>query len=244
MSPASPPPRGIAACRWCTWPRRWSAWSMRRSAARPVSTSREAVPRPASGQEPHRAFWQPTGVVCDLDALAPCRRARCAAGAARWPSTTSSPVTICWRWTRRERIARCVEIKAEIVSSDERDGGRRALLNYGHTLAHALEIETDYRLAHGEAVAVGLIYAAHLARASRVGSTIAASSSTTTSSAGGYELDTRSAGGVDPQRLIDADGPRQEGAGDGLTFVLDSPIGCRGRHRGGGRRSPRRARRR
>ena len=63
-----------------------------------------------------------------------------------------------------ERIARCIEIKADIVSSDERESGRRALLNYGHTLAHALEIETDYELAHGEAVAIGLVYAAHLAR--------------------------------------------------------------------------------
>ncbi len=62
-----------------------------------------------------------------------------------------------------ERVARCVAIKAEIVSSDEREGGRRALLNYGHTLAHALEIETDHALAHGEAVAVGLVYAADLA---------------------------------------------------------------------------------
>ena len=55
------------------------------------------------------------------------------------------------------------QIKAEVVASDEREGGRRALLNYGHTLAHALEIATDYDMAHGEAVAVGLIYAAELA---------------------------------------------------------------------------------
>ena len=50
-----------------------------------------------------------------------------------------------------------------MVASDEREGGRRALLNYGHTLAHALEIATDHELAHGEAVAVGLIFAAELA---------------------------------------------------------------------------------
>jgi 5-deoxy-5-amino-3-dehydroquinate synthase len=41
-------------------------------------------------------------------------------------------------------VARCVEIKAEVVASDEREGGRRALLNYGHTLAHALEIATEH----------------------------------------------------------------------------------------------------
>ena len=61
------------------------------------------------------------------------------------------------------RIARCVEIKAQVVASDEREGDRRALLNYGHTLAHALEIASGYELAHGEAVAIGLVYAAELA---------------------------------------------------------------------------------
>ena len=60
-------------------------------------------------------------------------------------------------------MARCVQIKGDIVASDEREGGQRALLNYGHTLAHALEIAGEFQLAHGEAVAIGLVYAAHLA---------------------------------------------------------------------------------
>ncbi|MFM8945454.1 MAG: 3-dehydroquinate synthase, partial [Actinomycetota bacterium] len=59
----------------------------------------------------------------------------------------------------------CASIKADIVASDEREGGRRALLNYGHTLAHAIESVGAHELAHGEAVAVGLLFAAHLARA-------------------------------------------------------------------------------
>ena len=61
-----------------------------------------------------------------------------------------------------ERVAACVRIKAEVVVSDEREGGGRALLNYGHTLAHALEIE-GFDLRHGEAVAIGIEYAAMLA---------------------------------------------------------------------------------
>ena len=69
--------------------------------------------------------------------------------------------------TITDRIARCVEIKAEVVAADEREGGRRALLNYGHTLAHALEIATEHAIAHGEAVAVGLVFAAHLAHRPR-----------------------------------------------------------------------------
>ena len=62
-----------------------------------------------------------------------------------------------------ERVAACVRIKADVVASDEREGGRRATLNYGHTLGHALETAGRYDLRHGEAVAIGLVYAAELA---------------------------------------------------------------------------------
>src|SRR3954469_17374162 len=60
-------------------------------------------------------------------------------------------------------VRRSVEIKAEMVSEDEREGGRRAILNAGHTLAHALEQVTNYSLLHGEAVAVGLVRECELA---------------------------------------------------------------------------------
>jgi 3-dehydroquinate synthase len=54
-------------------------------------------------------------------------------------------------------VGRCVEMKAEIVAEDEREQGRRALLNLGHTFGHALEAELGFgdRLLHGEAVALG-----------------------------------------------------------------------------------------
>jgi 3-dehydroquinate synthase len=62
-------------------------------------------------------------------------------------------------------VARCVAIKAEYVVADtEERSGARATLNYGHTLAHALETTSSYELAHGEAVGIGLVFAAHLAR--------------------------------------------------------------------------------
>jgi 3-dehydroquinate synthase len=54
-------------------------------------------------------------------------------------------------------IRRSVEIKAEVVSGDERESGRRAILNAGHTVAHALERLSSYQLPHGEAVAQGLV---------------------------------------------------------------------------------------
>ncbi|MBA3344059.1 MAG: 3-dehydroquinate synthase [Gemmatimonadales bacterium] len=61
-------------------------------------------------------------------------------------------------------VRRSVEIKAEVVGADEREDGRRAILNAGHTVAHALERVTDYRLSHGEAVALGLVAECELAR--------------------------------------------------------------------------------
>lgn len=64
-----------------------------------------------------------------------------------------------------ELVERCVQIKAEVVAGDEHElTGLRSRLNYGHTLAHALETLGDYRMTHGEAVAVGVVFAAELAR--------------------------------------------------------------------------------
>jgi len=63
-------------------------------------------------------------------------------------------------------VARNVSIKADVVCRDEREGGLRAILNFGHTLGHALETALDYRgVLHGEAVAVGMVYAARLSTA-------------------------------------------------------------------------------
>ena len=169
------------------------------------------------------AFWQPSGVICDLDALAtlPPREMRCGLGEmAKYHFLTGDDLL---SMDLADRIARCVEIKAEVVASDEREGGRRALLNYGHTLAHALEIATDHSLAHGEAVAIGLIYAAELARElgriddARVDEHRAVV-------AGEYDLATRPPDGLDIGELVDLM-RRDKKALDGLTFVLDGPQG-------------------
>lgn len=64
-----------------------------------------------------------------------------------------------------EVVARSVAVKAAVVARDEREGGVRAHLNLGHTLAHALEAATEHRLAHGDAVAYGLLFAALLSAA-------------------------------------------------------------------------------
>lgn len=62
-------------------------------------------------------------------------------------------------------VARSCEIKADVVSKDEKEGGLRRILNFGHTIAHAIEKETGYvRYNHGEAVAIGMIGAAYISR--------------------------------------------------------------------------------
>ena len=67
-----------------------------------------------------------------------------------------------------EIIARCCEIKAEVVMMDEREGGVRAILNFGHTLGHAIETKAGYgKLLHGEAVALGMAYAVRVSAAER-----------------------------------------------------------------------------
>jgi 3-dehydroquinate synthase len=62
----------------------------------------------------------------------------------------------------RALIVRSIEIKASVVRLDERESGIRRILNFGHTLGHAIEAESGYRLLHGEAIAIGMVLEARL----------------------------------------------------------------------------------
>lgn len=62
-----------------------------------------------------------------------------------------------------ELITRSVAVKAKVVSGDFRESYDREILNYGHTLGHAIELQSKYQLRHGECVSIGLVYAALLA---------------------------------------------------------------------------------
>jgi 3-dehydroquinate synthase len=64
-----------------------------------------------------------------------------------------------------ELVLRAVAVKAQVVAADLRESDLREILNYGHTLAHAIEKRENYRWRHGEAVAVGMVFAAELSRA-------------------------------------------------------------------------------
>ncbi|MEL0076099.1 MAG: 3-dehydroquinate synthase family protein, partial [Ilumatobacter sp.] len=169
------------------------------------------------------SFWQPRGVICDLDALAtlPEREVRCGNGEmAKYHFLTGDDLA---DLGEVDRIARCVEIKAEVVASDEREGGRRAVLNYGHTLAHALEIASGHELAHGEAVGIGLVFAAELARElGRIDEGRVADHRRVVGELYGLDTEVPAVGSVD--RLMELMS-RDKKAIDGLTFVLDGPAG-------------------
>ena len=139
-----------------------------------------------------------------------------------WPNTIS--------WARENlddldlpaRIAACVRLKADVVGQDELEHGRRAILNYGHTLAHALETATGYTIRHGLAVAIGLPYAAEVARLlGRIGQEAVDEHLRVLDS---YGLQARIPGHIDPSDLVELF-DRDKKAVDGVTFVLDGPRG-------------------
>jgi len=168
-------------------------------------------------------FWQPTGVVCDLDALAtlPPREVRCGRGEmAKYHFLTGDDLLAL---DLDARVARCVAIKAEIVGQDERESGRRAVLNYGHTLGHALEAATGFSLAHGEGVAVGMMFAAHVAHAlGRIDAARVQQHRDVI--VGEYGLSVEVPRGVKRAELVQLM-RHDKKAVDGLTFVLDGPAG-------------------
>ncbi len=169
------------------------------------------------------SFWQPHAVLCDTDTLAtlPPREWRCGLGElAKYHWLGGGRLD---QLDLVDRVARCVQIKASFVASDERESGRRALLNYGHTLAHALETAGDHGLRHGEAVAIGLVYAAELARAmGRIDDEAVAEHRRVVA---GYDLPMRIPDGIDRTGLLALMQRDKKVLGTGLTFILDGTDG-------------------
>ena len=117
---------------------------------------------------------------------------------------------------------KCIQLKAEIVREDERETGRRAVLNYGHTLAHALEMEKDFSLAHGEAVAIGIRYAAEIAKI--LGRIDQKRVEEHESVLEHYGLSYKLPSSYDWGQLVSLF-QRDKKAVDGISFVLDGPEG-------------------
>jgi len=123
----------------------------------------------AAGKNLVGAFHPPAGVLCDLDMLDTLPPEDLAAGMAEVVKCgfIADPVILdlvpAWRRNLRELVERAVRVKADVVGQDLREAGLREILNYGHTLGHAIERREGYGWRHGHAVAVGMVFAAALA---------------------------------------------------------------------------------
>ncbi len=172
------------------------------------------------------AFWQPTAVLCDTDTLTtlPSREYRSGLGEiAKYHFLGSVPqVPQPTTSVGAKVIAACIKIKADVVAADEREGNKRAILNYGHTLAHALETAGKYDLRHGEAVAIGIAFAAQVAhKLDRITDQRMAKHYQVLT---GYGLPTELPNNFDHEKLLTLF-QRDKKAIDGLTMVLDGPNG-------------------
>ena len=168
------------------------------------------------------AFWQPAAVLCDTETLATLPPREYRNGLGEMAKYAFLGVDGLRDLSLDEAVAACVRCKAEVVASDEREGGRRAILNYGHTLGHALETASGYDLRHGEAVSIGLVYAAEVAL--RLGRIDAARVVEHRRIVAAYDLPMTLPPGIEPGELVELFG-RDKKAVDGLTFVLDGPAG-------------------
>ncbi|MBL89375.1 MAG: 3-dehydroquinate synthase [Actinobacteria bacterium] len=168
------------------------------------------------------AFWQPSGVICDLDTLETLPEQELRSGLGELAKYHFLTGDLLSEMEMKDRIVRAVEIKAEIVNQDEKEQGKRALLNYGHTLGHAIESVGNYGIKHGEAVAIGLIYAAELAHTlGRIDNDRVLEHRRVIES---YDLPTVVPSVIDDQDLLSAM-TRDKKALDGYTFILDGPEG-------------------
>ncbi len=123
------------------------------------------------------AFYQPQAVIADIGALRTLPGRELAAGVAEviktgaiadagffnWIEANIEALNRCEPQALTEAVKRSCEIKASVVAQDEREGGLRAILNFGHTFGHAIEAGLGYgEWLHGEAVGCGMVMAADL----------------------------------------------------------------------------------
>lgn len=176
----------------------------------------------AEGKNLVGTFWQPAAVLCDTETLASLPPREYTSGLGEMAKYAFLGVGGLRDLPLEDAVAACVRCKAAYVAADEREAGRRALLNYGHTLAHALETVGRYDLRHGEAVGLGLRYASRLAR--RLGRVDDDAVADHDALADAYGLPARLPVDLDADALV-AVMARDKKATRGLTFVLDGPRG-------------------
>ncbi len=185
------------------------------------------------------AFWQPRGVLIDPDVLETLPDREFQSGLAEVVKYGVIQDAEFFHYLEEhaqqliardpdaltETIARCCELKAEVVVADEREtSGRRAILNFGHTFAHAIETVTDYgEFLHGEAVAIGMVQAAQLAeRKGRVDGEFVAR---LVNLLAAFDLPTELHNALEADALLSAMAKDKKAEAGQLRFVLPTRLG-------------------
>ena len=183
------------------------------------------------------AFHQPAAVVADVATLSTLPPVQVAAGmaealkhgviadAAYFDRTLEQHEAIRARDLASlfDVVRGSVEIKAGVVGEDERERGRRAILNFGHTVAHALEASLGYELLHGEAVAIGMVAEAALGEA--LGVSQEGTAGAVVSAVEAFRLPTTVPGDVDRERMMEAMRQDKKVRGGTVRFALPSRLG-------------------
>ena len=175
------------------------------------------------------AYHQPMAVISDVDVLGSLPAAELAAGWAEVIKTALLSGGLLWEQVRETGrpdpetiepiVFECARFKAEVVAADEREAGRRALLNLGHTVGHAIEAATGYeRYRHGEAVGLGLLAALRLSDAAELRDQVIEMLSAA-------ELPTSIDEPLDADAVIEAVGRDKKRDAEGVRFVLLSAPG-------------------
>jgi 3-dehydroquinate synthase len=182
------------------------------------------------------AFWQPVAVICDTDALLTLPDELYAEGIAeaikcgiigdpglfdllKRPVPRGSGV-------EAELIRRCVAFKADVVAQDEKEQGLRALLNFGHTVAHAIERCSGYRIRHGQAVARGMAIATRAAETDGFAEKGTTSALQAVLNVHGLDRSGRTVETLNPDDLLEAIGSDKKKRGERITLVLPRRIGA------------------
>ena len=183
------------------------------------------------------AFYQPRLVLIDVDTLATLDQRQFRAGLAEvikygvaidlqffeFIEANGDAILAMEPDVLIEIIHRCCQLKAQVVESDEKEAGLRAILNYGHTLGHAFESISGYRtLVHGEAVAIGMMLAARVSAAEGLCSQNEIARITALITQCGLSVEIPH---YDRQQLLNAVAADKKSKGGSITFICNRGIG-------------------
>ena len=121
-------------------------------------------------------------------------------------------------------VSRSIEIKADVVRRDEREGGVRKILNFGHTIGHAVELLSDYSMLHGDAIAVGMAYESTLAERCGVAAAGTADRIQHAVETAGFEA--RRPASMSPDRIVAATHGDKKARAGRVEYALPSRVGA------------------